>query len=114
MARKAKVDLVNAQKDINIPKGINVTWHNKEDPKTATVTAFSTDATAEDILIDEFKTNAKSTTEIIPKFDFTPPVDIPIPPDPEAIKRQQAKDNWDALKAQEREDGIQAEYDKLP
>ena len=107
MARRTKVDLVNAQKDIKLPNGISVTWHNKETPKAATITA------ATDAILDEFKVNAKSTTEIIPKFEFTPVVVPDLPIDPDAVKRQQAEDNWDALKEQERIDGIQSEFDKL-
>jgi len=109
MARRARVDRHTAQKNIKVPKGVSVTWHNSTDPKEATITA------ATDVLLDEFKTNAHSTTEIIPKFEFTPPVVDPIPP-PSAddIKRQQAVVNYDAKLEQDRIDGIQSEYDKLP
>jgi len=74
MARRARVDRHTAQKNINVPKGVSVTWHNNTDPKEATITA------ATDVLLDEFKTNAHSTTEIIPKFEFTPPAPVPDPP----------------------------------
>jgi len=108
MARQARVDRHTAQKNIKIPKGVSITWHNSTDPKEATITA------ATDILIDEFKTNAQSTTEIIAKHDFTIPSPEPDPvPDPETIKRNQAKENYNAKLEQEKIDGIQAEYDKL-
>jgi len=110
MARRARVDLVNAQKDIKVPKGVNVTWHNSV--KEATITA------ATDILLNEFKTNAKSTTEIIPKFEFTPPAPIPIPPtksgtplESDKLRQAQqeiAKEDKDAIDAR-----VDTKYDAL-
>jgi len=107
MARQARVDWYGDQKNIKVPQGVNVTWHNNLIPKEATITADT------DVLLDEFKTNAHSTTEIVSKFEFTPVV-IPVEPvDPDAEKRRQAKENYDALLEQQRIDGIQAEFDKL-
>lgn len=79
MARQAKVDLVNAQKDILVTPPMSVTWHNNETPKAATITVDLPTAAA-DVIIDLFKTRAKSTTEIIPKHDFTIPPPEPDPP----------------------------------
>jgi len=111
MARQARVDRYGDQKNIKVPTGVNVTWHNKVDPKEATITADN------DTLLDEFKTNAHSTTEIIAKHDFTPPVDvIPVPTQAEideSNKRRQAEVNYKAKLEQEKIDGIQAEYDKI-
>ncbi len=108
MARQARVDWYGDQKNIKVPRGVSVTWHNKVVPKEATITADT------DTLLDEFKTNAHSTVEVIPKFEFTRPAPLPdLIPDPESIKRRQAEKNYDAKLEQERVDGIQAEYDKI-
>jgi len=108
MARRARVDWYGDQKNVKVPTGVSVTWHTKIIPKEATITADT------DILLDEFKTNAHSTTEIIPKFEFTRPAPEPdLIPDADAIKRTQAKENYDAVLEQQRIDGIQAEFDKL-
>lgn len=79
MARRAKVDLVNAQKDILVTPPMSITWHNRETPKAATITVNLPQAAA-DVIIDLFKTRAKSTTEIIPKHDFTIPPPVPDEP----------------------------------
>jgi len=111
MARQARVDWYGDQKNIKVPKGVNVSWHNRSDPKEATITADT------DILLDEFKVNAHSTTEIVAKHDFTPPVDTTPKPTQaqidESEKRRQAKVNYDAVLKQQRVDGEQTEYDKL-
>ncbi len=111
MARQARVDWYGDQKNIKVPKGVNVGWHNKLDPKEATIEAEF------DALLDEFKLNAHSTTEIVAKHDFTPNISPPITRTQaqidEAEKRKQAKINYKAKLEQATIDGIQTEYDKL-
>jgi len=112
MARQARVDWYGDQKNIRVPKGVSVTWHNSTDPKEATITADT------DILLDEFKTNAHSTTEIVPKFEFTLPAPVPDPPVKSGTplesdklrqaKQEVAKEDRDAINAR-----VDTKYDAL-
>ncbi len=112
MARQARVDWYGDQKNIKVPKGVSVTWHNKVVPKEATITADT------DILLDEFKVNAHSTTEIIPKFEFTRPAPLPDPPVKSGTpldstklkqaKQEVAKEDKDAIDVR-----VDTKYDSL-
>jgi len=112
MARQTRVDWYGDQKNIKVPKGVNVTWHNDVIPKEATATA------ATDILLDEFKSRAHSTTEIIPKFEFIIPPQDPDPPTKSGTplesdklrqaRQEVAKEDKDAIDAR-----IDTKYDAL-